>query len=55
MIKCKVCKYWDKQSGDTGFCRILPPVTNDILLKAVWPMSMDTDSCGQGEPYNNLK
>ena len=51
MIKCKVCKYWDRQIEDKGLCRVLPPTHNDALGKAMWPLTLDIDSCGQGEPH----
>jgi len=50
MIKCKVCKFWDKQNEDMGLCRVLPPIQNNALGKAIWPLSFEIDSCGSGKP-----
>ena len=51
MIKCKICKFWDQHANEEdGFCRVLPPTINDVMLKAVWPVTLETDSCGAGKP-----
>jgi len=57
MTKCKVCKFWDNQDEDKGLCRILPPTYNSAFRehyleigKAIWPLSLETDSCGAGKP-----
>lgn len=53
MIKCKVCKFWDKSADDKledGLCRILPPVANSALGRGLWPYTQETDSCGAGKP-----
>jgi len=50
MIKCKVCKFWDKSKEDYGLCRVLPPAANDAIGHGVWPSTLETDSCGAGKP-----
>jgi len=53
MKECRKCKYFHKETktGTTGACRRYPP---QIVPDSgdFWPMTHETDWCGEYEPKN---
>lgn len=57
-MNCKICKYWKSSNNKVGVCTKYAPKPATINDKygnlnvedyfAIWPQTLDTESCGEG-------
>lgn len=56
MKRCETCRFWDTSTESahaepdtTATCRRRPPAVDDRTGLAMWPMTQDSDWCGEWE------
>ena len=52
IIYCKDCRWWEKHKGTVpavGKCRLKPPIYAEDYRIGRWPLTEETDWCGEGE------
>lgn len=56
---CEGCAFWDRRNARIGLCRAAAPRTHaigetedDIVVRALWPITGVNDWCGQWRPAN---
>ena len=52
--RCTTCRYYSKEEGATGECRVNPPIAREGDRHAKWPHVYMTDWCGSHRPFFNV-
>ncbi len=45
--KCETCRFYNKNEGASGECRVNPPIASEGGRRGKWPHVFTTDWCGQ--------